>query len=246
VASNSVRVWTGFKKEEVPVEKFFERLGSYFMPGTVQIQSQVGLTAYLPSVLPADKPAGVPDEIALVFYAYQEAYYQAKQTVAGRAYGDLHKVAFDDVPVSISGFPAPFAGELAPKGRYTLFDHAADWQKGVMNVLVGVPKSGSENFLAAVADWLKQVQDQVTDAPDGAWAAAGEQYVVYWEHWPTEAAAEESRISSLTDLVDAVYQQTPIPRYDLYDGLWADFPPLPVKGGESYNFRFRSRLQPWQ
>jgi hypothetical protein len=77
--------------------------------------------------LPSNKPAGVPDEIALVFYRYPEAYDVAKETVGGRAYSDLHGVAFD-LHRSLSGFPVKFSGDFEPKGRYYLFDEQVDWK----------------------------------------------------------------------------------------------------------------------
>src|SRR5438128_263673 len=95
VAPDSVRVWSGFKLPSLPDRTFRDKLGTVFMPATVMIQAPVGLTAYLPTVLPKRKPTRIPDEIALVFYAYQDAYHEAKETVGGRAYSDMHALVFD-------------------------------------------------------------------------------------------------------------------------------------------------------
>lgn len=142
VAPDAVRVWRGFRRKELCEDEFFQKLGSLFMPASVQVQSKVGLTAYLPTVLPRDKPAAVPDEIALVFYQYQDAYVEAKDTVGGRAYSELHELAFD-LNRSLTGFPQMFAGTLVPDGRYHLFDQRVDWQAGHAEVFVGV-RSGDD------------------------------------------------------------------------------------------------------
>ena len=95
MAADAVRVWRGFKLGGLSQDQFFGKLGSIFIPGTVLIQAPVGLTAYLPSVLPCDHHPAAPDEIALVFYRVQQSYDDAKKTVGGRAYSDLHGLVFD-------------------------------------------------------------------------------------------------------------------------------------------------------
>ena len=245
VSPDSVRVWTGFRRGDLSLDSFYSKLGSFFIPGTVQIQSQLGLTAYIPTVLPTDKPAGVPDEVALVFYAYRQAYHQAKESVAGRAYSDLHDVAFD-LERSLSGFPERFVGELSPGGRYFLFDQHVDWQQGVANVFVGVPTVNCERSPPPLVDWLREIQGQGPRSADGAYVAVAGDYFVYWEHWPSGAAAEKSLIPQLARLVDCVYQETPIMEFQLPERLWNRFPGIPVRGGDSFNFQFRTCRQPWQ
>ncbi len=101
---------------------FVERLGQLFMPFTVQMQRQYGLTAYLPAVLPESKESTIPDEVALVFYRTQECYHEAKRSVGGRAYSELHELVFD-MPASRSGFPKLLAAdEITPDQPYHLFE----------------------------------------------------------------------------------------------------------------------------
>ena len=57
VPADSVRVFRGRKKAGVRRDIFVERLGQLFMPFTVQMQRQYGLTAYLPAVLPESRKA---------------------------------------------------------------------------------------------------------------------------------------------------------------------------------------------
>lgn len=235
VAADAVRVWRGFRRSGLSQDQFFGKLGSIFIPGTVQIQAPVGLTAYLPSVLPRDKHPAAPDEIALVFYRVQQSYDDAKLTVGGRAYSDLHGLVFD-LTKSLSGFPQKFAGELVPDGRYHLFDQPVDWQHGAVAAFVGMRSGGdAEGFLSAVAGWLGRVQRD--GGPDGAIASASTEYVVYWEHWPDEAAAAASPIPDLADLVEPVYRKAfePTP---MHHGLWEHYDGLTVNGGESFNFQF--------
>jgi hypothetical protein len=90
-----VRVFRGRKNRLVKRSVFIEKLGTVFMPMTVQMQRLFGLTAYLPAILPETKSEGMPDEIALVFYQTQGAYHEAKRCVGGRSYSELHQLLFD-------------------------------------------------------------------------------------------------------------------------------------------------------
>jgi hypothetical protein len=240
VAPDAVRVFRGFRRDDLGHDDFVGKLGSIFIPGTVQIQAPVGLTAYMPSVLPRDKAAAAPDEIALVFYEYQDAYDEAKETVGGRAYSDLHGLVFD-LDRSLSGFPVRFEGTLEPDGRYHLFDTHVDWQHGVVNAFVGV-RSGcdAQAFLNRIAAWATGVRDGADGVPDGAIVVASEDYVVYWEHWPDAAAAERSQIQVLAGIVEPVYH-TAIAPYQLGEGLWDPYDGVKVTGGETFNFQFKRR-----
>jgi hypothetical protein len=242
VPADSVRVWRGFRRADVPTEKFFEKLATVFIPGTVLIQQPVGLAAYLPTVLPAAKPPGVPDEIALVFYEYQKAYDEAKDTVGGRAYSDMHELVFD-LGRSMSGFPVPFRGELVPHEKYHLFQEPVDWQHGHVNVFVGVRSGdGYQTFRKKIAEWVSGVRAQGDKGPDGAIISVSWDYVVYWEHWPSASAAKRSRSASLARLADTVHADVVAP-HTLPAGFWEAYKGVDVKGGESFNFQFRRRRE---
>jgi hypothetical protein len=240
VAPDAVRVWRGYRNPSVSQETFFEKLGSVFIPGTVQIQAPVGLTAYLPSVLPAEKPAGIPDEIALVFYEYQDAYDEAKETVGGRAYSDMHALVFD-LTRSHSGFPVRCQGELEPDMRYHLFDSHVDWQFGSVNTFVGTSAGRDPNvFLKLVRDFLVAVQSQGDEGPDGAVAVAATDHVVYWEHWAGQD--QRSLIAQLVEQVEPVYHQAIQPQ-PLFETLWQPYAGVTVTGGESFNSQFYRRRE---
>ena len=78
---------------------------------------------------------------------------------------------------------------------------------------------------------------QSGEGPDGAIAAAADDYMVYWEHWPTEADAQRSAIPELAQTMKVAYHQR-IPAYPLNKDLWEPFEGLRVKSGETFNFQF--------
>ena len=141
VPADPVRVFRGRKKTGVRRDIFVEHLGQLFMPFTVQMQRQYGLTAYLPAVLPESKESTIPDEVALVFYRTQQCYHEAKRSVGGRAYNELHELVFD-MPASRSGFPKLLAAdEITPDQPYHLFERSIDWQNGYCRLFVGTRKA---------------------------------------------------------------------------------------------------------
>ena len=189
VPADSVRVFRGRKKSGVRRDIFVEHLGQLFMPFTVQMQRQYGLTAYLPAVLPESKESTIPDEVALVFYRTQECYHEAKRSVGGRAYGELHELVFD-MPVSPSGFPKLLAAdEITPDQPYHLFERSIDWQIGYCSLFVGTRKVdvGSDAFLAGVAKAARRVQAD-PQSLDAAIFSATTDWVVWWDHSPTATA----------------------------------------------------------
>ena len=187
---------------------------------------------------PFSRKDGSVDEIALVFYETQQAYHDAKLTVGGRAYSDLHALVFD-LDRSTSGFPVKFTGDIEPDLRYHLFDDRIDWQHGAASVFVGMRiDTDPQAFMDGLGDWLSTLQ--ASGGPDGAVAVVARDHVVYWEHWPDEDAAADSRAAELGALAAPVYHE-PFARVPLAEGLWAEYGGVAVEGGESYDFRFDRR-----
>ena len=189
VPADSVRVFRGRKNAGVRRQIFIERLGQLFMPFTVQMQRQYGLTAYLPAVLPESKESTIPDEVALVFYRTQECYHEAKRAVGGRAYSELHELVFD-MPASRSGFPKLLAAdEITPDQPYHLFERSIDWQTGYCRLLVGTRKANATSaaFLAGVAKAARQVQADPRSLDAAIFSATGD-WVLWWDHSPTPVA----------------------------------------------------------
>jgi hypothetical protein len=205
VPADSVRVFRGRRNAGVPRDIFVERLGQLFMPFTVQMQRQYGLTAYLPAVLPESNESTIPDEVALVFYRTQECYHEAKGRVGGRAYSELHELVFD-MPASRSGFPKLLAAdEITPDQPYHLFERSIDWQTGYCRLFVGIRKAdlASNNFLAGVAKAARRVQADPRSL-DAAIFSATSDWVVWWDHSPTAIATGPAHhLEAVANLVHA-------------------------------------------
>jgi len=161
---------------------FIEKLGTVFMPMTVQMQRLFGLTAYLPAILPETKSEGMPDEIALVFYETQESYHEAKRCVGGRSYSELHQLLFD-MPASGSSFPELFRGDVQPDTAYHLFSKSVDWQIGSARLYAGTRRSKVRE-----AGFLKKLGEMATElqkAPgnlDAVIFCATKEWLIWWEH----------------------------------------------------------------
>ncbi|HET7381417.1 MAG TPA: hypothetical protein VFJ59_02365 [Pseudolabrys sp.] len=205
VPADSVRVFRGRKKAGVRRDMFVQRLGQVFMPITIQMQRLYGLTAYLPAILPESKESTVPDEVALVFYRTQECYREAKRCIGGRAYSELHELAFD-MSASRSGFPKLLAAdEITSDQPYHLFERSVDWQTGYSRLFVGTrkPDAGSDAFLAGVAKIARQVQADPRSL-DAAIFSATSDWVVWWDHSPTGIATGPMHyLDAVADLVHA-------------------------------------------
>jgi len=235
VPPDAVRVWRGFRLDTLTSSEFLTALGTIFIPVTVQLQRLYFLTAYLPTVLPTSKPAGVPDEIALVFYEKQQSYTDSSKIVTGRAYSALHKSAFA-FPASLSGFPVLLGPTVSLDQPYFLFQHAVDWKQGFTKVFVGVrPESVSvSDFVANLTAFLEKEQKQPATGLDGAIACVSSQYVVYWEHWQTEAQSLQGSISDLPQLATSVLLQHHT-RQAVNPSLTDHYEGLSNVEGKSYN-----------
>ena len=187
IPANAVRVWRGFRAPATSLESFYTLLGTVFVPATVQMQIQIGLDAYLPTVpagLP-DKPATVPDETAILFWDSQPTYLDGFNTLAVRTYTLTHGGVYDTT-ISGAQFPSLFAGELVKDQPCYLFDRPADWMHGtVRQWLIGRPPSigwpptvSPQDFRSTYAAALAKLQSAA--AVEGAIACAGDEYFVFW------------------------------------------------------------------
>jgi len=247
VRPDSVRVWRGYSVEGPPRNTFREKLRTTFIPGTPQFQSPLGLTAYLPAVLPTDVPNGVPDEIALVFYESQQDYNGAKDTIAGRAYADLHSTVFSFAPPrrSTSAWPEIFSGALEREKPYFLFDKNVDWQLGHVNVLVAsrAQSLSEEQFLNNVTTAIAKIQAATLSGLDGAIVVVTSDYLVYWEHWKDLQSSKNSQIQDLAKdnvvNMSGSYELIAVPEnlHQAYPGL------KEIVGGEALNVQFLRRLE---
>jgi hypothetical protein len=191
-----------------------------FVPGCALLQPNAGLRAYVPSMMNrANKPAAVPDQTALMFWATPSTHDEAPQTPAVRIYQSLHSDAYD-MTVSRSDVPLPLGASIAIDQSYYLFDNPADWMLGSVRHLVGAPRMPA-TFTSALQTWAAGYKAKPPKGVDGALLVAGKGYVAFWEHWTGKPGS--SSIDDLAGLVtpflSATAENIP-PR----GGLWDDWP----------------------
>lgn len=188
VSPKSVRVWCGYRHHSMHVKDFQDKLGDVFIPACVKMQTELGLTAYIPTVLLGirDKESFVPDETALVFYKSQETYRDCFNTLAMRIYALDHRGVFsfekDEYGFqSYSDFPILHNGTLEFKKPVYLFEKSVDWMNGKSKHFVGVrpSKMKSDEFQKMVSKIISTIQKN--KKLDGAIACIDRDYLVYWE-----------------------------------------------------------------
>ncbi len=238
VPPDAVRVWRGFRLGSLGSQDFLTALGSIFIPATAQLQSLHGLTAYLPTVMPLDKPSGVPDEVALVFYRTRQAYDDTELTVPGRACSSLHSTVFG-VPPSEGSFPSALAESLKFDTPYYLFADQADWMTGFTQVFAGTrpAKMTALDFASGLFNFAKDLQQDRPKGLEGAVLHVTEDWALYWEHWTNQRASLGGRIAALPKLARQVVSQ-PHRATPLSTKLTAHDGGVTTKGGESFNIRF--------
>jgi len=188
VDPDSVRVWCGYRHHSMHVKDFQDKLGEVFIPACVKLQTNLGLTAYIPTVLLGirNKESFVPDETALVFYKSQETYRACFNTLAERIYAlDHHGVfSFEKNEYefqSYSEFPKLFTGSLEFKKPVYLFDKKTDWMNGKSKHFVGTrdSKMPPAEFQENISKIISTIQKN--EKLDGAIACIDSDYLVYWE-----------------------------------------------------------------
>jgi len=236
VAPDAVRVWRGFRAATLALPDFLTRLGSVFVPATVQMQIAVGLHAYVPSVpagLPG-KPETVPDETAILFWESQQTYRDGFGTLAVRTYTLTHGACY--TPASRADFPVPFAGELAVDQPYHLLDTPADWMHGqTTHLLLARPAAAApQAFREEVAALLPALLAE--PGLGGAIVCAGADYLALWllGHAPPDA------VSALAAAGEWQHTAGAVPTH-LEKGLWEQWAGLPIASGDSLTMQFTRR-----
>lgn len=222
VPPNSVHVWRGFRSPQKTQAQFEAFLGEVFVPGCTLLQPNAGLHAYVPS-LPdqANKPAGVPDQSALMFWTDQETYHDAFKCVAVRCYTNLHGDLYDTTR-SKAEFPVLFAGEVKEETPYYLIDAPADWMIEEVDHFIGARNGDvtSDDFQSEVATWAKGLQSRA--GLDGGLFCIGADYIVAWVLWGA-GADKTGAFDGLSGVADACLNRS-AESYTPPAGLWTEWP----------------------
>lgn len=250
-SANAVRVWRGFKSPNLTMDKFYNLLGTVFVPATVKLQIDAGLHSYTPSVTAGlqGKPDYVPDETAILFWKSQQTYWNGFTRLAVRTYTLTHGGVYitTGTPLSRADFPILFSGasSLNVDAPVFLFDNDADWMNGTIKHLIAErPRDVNiDVFKTTIAEALTNIQ-KLNNSLNAAICCIGDDYIVYWELGPLAPGNNNpvSGIPLLTPILTGWCQVlTPAPTYlpiDIYDE-WAG---MDVRSGSSFNMQFKRNL----
>lgn len=239
IPPDAVRVFRGYRASSMALPDFFSRLGTVFIPATVEMQIAVGLDGYFPSIpagLP-NKPNSVPDETAILLWDSQQTYADGFTTLAVRTYALTHGAVYR--PPSGSQFPVAFAGALASEQPYYLIDQPADWMHGKVTHLVGgrPAEVTPDEFRAKLSAVFSDMQHQGNI--EGAVACVGDDYLVYWE---LAGPKKSHGVGALKAQLDWSKILVPSPTR-LASGLWDAWPGMPIAAGTSLNMQFQRRWE---
>ena len=186
------RVFRGARRADLAPEDYVLRLSSSFIPALPATYADKGALAYLAALPPASKPAGLPDEFALVAWKSESAFKAAIQTPAGRRHGDMHWDVFDRA-LSRGVAAAPFKNDLVAETAYDVLVRPVDWQKGYSTVYVGLrdPKRTPAEFLEGLRKHVVAMRDALAPrGADGYIFVGTDDYELAFLHWPSRKAAD--------------------------------------------------------
>lgn len=244
VAPDSVYVWRGFRSASTAQADFVKFLGTVFVPACALLQPSVGLRAYLPAlVTPEGKPAAIPDQTALMFWAQPGAHDAATRALAVRVYQNLHGDAYDMQRSKLPEVPVPLTPQttaLVPEQPYYLLPQPSDWMRGRVHHLVAAfpPDRPAPEFLGAVRAWAAGFQAQPAAGVDGLLLCAGQGYVVAWAHAAPSSPSPATALDGLAALAPTWMRQN-ARRLRLSAGLWDDWPGLDLATNQCLNIQLR-------
>lgn len=240
VGPQSTRVFCGSRLSTLNKEQFFKELGDTFMPGTPLMVAPLGLAAYVPIVIDPDPGLGLPDEAALIVYASNAVYSNARaNSVSGRMYTHSHAGVFD-LPRSRGQFPGP---AMAPdksvvdpatneaRWAWFLFEGAVDWQFGDSRILV--LQCAVSGFQQILVDVTRAARPKLASAGvDQAIGVAGGGYGVVWLH-SSRAIADVTARAVVPDGAQVMRDLAPTP---VIEGPT-------ITGPSAFTFRFARDLR---
>jgi hypothetical protein len=198
-----IRFFRGFRKAELTPSQYITDLQNRFIPAAPATHAKNGLVAYFPAVPSAQKPASIPDELAVIMYENDAVYQAAKSTPEGKWYSDLHREVFDKER-SKSGSAVPFPGVMQFDQPYDVLGRATDWQAGVSTLFVGARKSDvtADTFLAGVSKRVADSKVHFEKAGlEGYLVVAGPDYFVEYQNWSGSAAQRQAKPAATPDVL---------------------------------------------
>jgi hypothetical protein len=125
--TDSVRVWSGFRRPAMTHPDFLAALGDTFVPGTLTMLKPLGISAYIVAVLVDDDPE-LPGESALVVYSSPDHYRAVtRDNLRGRVHRASHFAVFD-MDRSRAVFPTLWDPGNATSDTFHLYAKDIDWQ----------------------------------------------------------------------------------------------------------------------
>lgn len=205
VPADAIRVFAGFRRADLPPDRFLKDLGQTFMPGTPYMLQPLGLAAYLPAVIQEESDSQLPHEAALIAWpspAAQQAGTRA--TLRGRMYTQSHAGVY--APSSSATFPVPIENfNPGTNGSLYLFGGATDWQSGSYSLFAAQKKDGQmpgNVFRNSIRQVLLANKALLSDnGVDQCIALAAENFVLVWSHYSAEKRDPHLLWESMTELV---------------------------------------------
>lgn len=194
------RVFRGFKQPTVDALTLPSELASKFLPEAPRVMVKHSLVSYVPALPPRDKPAGIPDEIAIVVYGSGAAYEAGVADPARKAYGDLHWVYFENPKTgrTRSDTAKPYARALASESPVDVLGGRPDWQAGYTTVFVGTRREDvpAGEFLERLSEHVARARDHFPAMGlDGYIVVANPDSEIAWMHWSSGDAARAALAS---------------------------------------------------
>jgi hypothetical protein len=191
------RAWQGFAKPGLTSEQFLAELPS-FMKETVELYRERALNNYIVVLPPQNKPAYIPDELALVALNSKENYDAIRATPEGQAYSARHWDVFNKEN-SKSATPVDYGATkpsaLEHNQAYDMVGAPINWARGVTYVFIGTKKAGlsSKYFLQELQKHVELAKEVM--APKGLLGyivISNELYEIAYINWESKEAHDSA------------------------------------------------------
>jgi hypothetical protein len=161
--TDSVRVWSGFRRSAMTQSDFLAALGDTFVPGTLTMLKPFGISAYIVAALVDDDP-DLPGESALVVYSSPDHYRAVtRDNLRGRVHRASHFAVFD-MDRSRAVFPTAWDPANTTADTFHLYARDVDWQTSRVFFTIVTRAAGSS---ASVAEAVRAAAGSLIGALDG-------------------------------------------------------------------------------